>query len=1192
MKAPIPRPGPIDLNAIDAFRIVPDGLRLRKDPLVIGSDKLRQVDPASFAAHGARIDWSKVARGEAQLGALRQNAAVLPIAVHLRWMISQTVGMPTEPFRVWQRVTTLTDFTPLDAPVRTWQVGAITTVQFARPIVKLWVWAVTGPAGAALSPIRRFPVLEGVELPRLMKGGGLTSIVISSPFMTGISFTGIVEIKGIAAITAADYPHLPDWELVEVAGLPAVPGAWGEHPGWTRPQGRGAQPQLDPPAAAAERLKRGAPPIGWPNMLPASGAAPAWTAPDPEMLVTEVNHPDFGILPRLRTAMQAPPDQQWQVKVPVSVQPTVINGLEVPPGDASVPPLGITQIAGTTDPFLALALGFGTALDEGTLPPDISFGSFSARLEHDYLVTARWERGFDGASPPRELAAPVPSPDAALPPPPPAHLRATSEGLKQPAGPDQPWLGTMQLLWDRLPKNSIVNVASMAAIRAGAATPDPFLEQRPSGGWRPIAANALRDAAGNELPTLRAIDPSLAVLAGDVTQLYGVAQQTLFGLWSDWSTCVGTLAVPPPQVPQIMSAKLEAVPGPSHDPPCDGTLVVELLIDWSVRRPARMQLVGRLFAATVKSAPPPDASRPDKLDRAVGLAGPGIDIVFAGDHPSAAGAAVTIVDPQSGAPAAEGAGVVRRYRLKVPGFSLDFAKGFVGITLFARATEIVGNRAGAWTGMTVARAADPRPPMPKPIPVPRLASLPDASGCAHVRLAWGDDPAAAGWFVYEATETAILAARGKPDPIPSQTLQDRLVVLQGILDGDPSRKVFTRRNAQPIQGTSVDLALARGSTVFHVFVVAAHSTGLVESAWPTSSAGMQIVAAPRLMVPAPPILEVRAAKAGGVEVRLETRPGPRVRTLHLFRTRNPDAARDVDAMGAPIAVIEGSAGAWKVTPEVVGADGIASATAIDHPPPSWRPWWYRALSWSGDDDTRGWRRARSGSSMAMSVLVPPPGPPPLDPITPFKPKAAKSIGIHWSTSAPVAPTPLGPHRVEVEVFGRPDAGFVARLGEAKEGLIRIGEEYSYVFSRPNPLEELRVTVRLIDPLGRVAEQMLVIPGTGKLQPLPVLNGAIGVAKPGGAELQLTLPADAGKGQTLSIGYVGKGGVPVSIDLPLAKIGARGGTKLPGGAVAARRIMPDGSAMLTVAVPYAVPSFAVAVTGETGETITRKVTPRW
>src|SRR5262249_49473371 len=150
-------------------------------------------------------------------------------------------------------------------------------------------------------------------------------------------------------------------------------------------------------------------------------------------LVTEVN---TGLLDQLRAIVATyAPSQQAAQMVTVSLPPPQNSSGEQMSGSGSssqLAPLTMTFMAAATDPYLNLALGFGTAYPFDAQQSDATI----AELRADFMVTAHWEHGLDGASAPLDYAAIIPAPGAALPLPPPANMRSEALGTLRPLATD------------------------------------------------------------------------------------------------------------------------------------------------------------------------------------------------------------------------------------------------------------------------------------------------------------------------------------------------------------------------------------------------------------------------------------------------------------------------------------------------------------------------------------------------------------------------------------------------------------------------------------------------------------------------------------------------------------------------------------------------------------------------------------
>lgn len=1185
MIPPVQQRVTLDLDRLaETIVRVPDSLRIVR-PIRRQADW--QVSPALFSGHGAAIDWGKYVKTGAQKAALSQAIAAAkaggkgahPVATHLRWMMHAIVGLPTAPFQVWQRLTHLREGQELEPPQSMTAVGDIVTTFFRTPLAKLFVALTAGPNGAVLSALRGLPLLEGAELPVLVPANATRIVTLSSPSMAGVSMSGVAQVHGATGLTIHDYAALDGWQLVDTVGLPAhAPGM----PGWAGPQGPGESPGLDPHDAAMGRLATGGAPFGWEDRMDAATAAPAWAAPDAAMLLASLLE-EGGLVPSLFDAMHAPMTEQRKHRVPVAIDAVDVGPVTLPPGSADLPTLGIAQLAASTDPFLALALGFGTAVP----PPDKAEVEAYARAmadpmmvaaaantrlpDVDFLVTG----AFGDAAHAFRLAAPIPAPPIGLVPFPPTSLTATPAPPDRPAAADAPWSAAATLGWDRVPRNSLYTVASAAGARAGAAGCDPILEARTGGGWHMIAATAGSDANGDQLPRYALRDPGVPLAGATLQQRWGVAQQTAFGLWSRWATAGATLEAPAPQVPVIAALRLEATPGATFADRCPAVAELELLYDWSVRRPATITLRARMYAAATRSAPLPDATLPAGFDRGAGPAGAGpggeaIVITFDGDVPSATGAhGVTILplDPDTGAALAGPPGPVRRYRVRVPGLGIDFGLGHAGIAIWAMAVERVApSRASAWSPPRSCGAADPRPPQIVVPPV-HIGSLPDAEGRSHVGLSWNASSPGGRYEVFESDEVTLLAHAGRPEPALGATLAERLAVLKA-LDIASLRPAFARRDGPPVTGASVDVAMPRGSSVFHAFVVLGVSAGGVESAWPTHESQVQFVHPARALAPPAPWLH-GFLRNGQVELRVEPQPGVAPATIELFRTRLPQAAVDVRMMGPPVAS--------------VAADGLAPRDIVDHPAPSWRPWWYRAVCRSADDPGRALHGARGAASGGFKLLVPPSGPPPLSGLVVAAAPGGK-LDLVFTSALPRQATPLGAHRIAIE--GAASAAFAVDALPA--GVARLGTDWRWTFARPSAAA-FDLLVRVTDPLGRVAEQAIHVPGAVAPAPLPF--GPRAQVEQGKVRLTALLPPaafSAAAAQTLMVELPGAD--ILVADAALASIGSKNKVLAPG--VTARRLgVEDGMAGLLLTLPETPGPVRLTLTGG-GVSLSREVRVTW
>jgi hypothetical protein len=1079
------------------------------------------IDETRFHAEGAVVDWGALAR---RLGVKAANPKALAPTVQLRWMLSAALGLPTEPFKVWSRLHVQA---AVEKPLAIQKVqliffGGYTLVTWPQGSMSHVSVDVSAPAGGTVAAFAAAPMLSNVVATAALPNG-VSTARLAAEIIDGLLVSPGVTVNAARGIGPGELSQTEGWQLIEIVGLPVRLSEWGGVGQHGTAQGLVGS-FVDAPKAAVQRLTRGAPPVGWGAKIGGTVAAPVWKAPDFKDLVDEVN---AELLPRLRAIVAAfPPNLHASRQVDIPLPPpenSAGDQMAVDGSTARVSPLATLLMGASSDPFLSLVLGFGTAYPPQTAASD--------QRMLDYMITAHWEKGLNGGSDPVDFAAIIPAPGPALPPPPPADLTADDLGDLRPLSTDGKWRASVRVSWDRPPDLALFRTASFGLARAGITPVEAavaLMEPRPSGGVRPLAINNAADPPDPEAWRLHAIDRELPINSNPGNRLvrYGAAVQDIYGQWTPWLAVNRSLAQPDLEQVRIVSATLRPTV-PVSDSICPTTLAIEFLWDWRIRRPLSIRFVGRLFAAADHGSPPPPASLvlPAGLERSLGGAGAALVVTFAADTPSAPGTTIVGLDPTGETRVAFGAAQgseTRRYRLTLSGLSLNFALSpHIGLVLWARGQErIPPQRVSAWsTNPTVTSASDPRPPV-VPVDHVTLASLPDASGESHARISWTPQPGAVGYFIYEAAETTILLAHGRAEPTPDLTLDDRLATLQTLFNTNSTRRSFTRLISTLLQGTSKDVTLPRGSTNIHLYLVLGVSAGQVESAWPTGPAAADsliAIAAPRIMVPAPPMLEVDRFLDEAVtppvfkaRIRVTTRPGPRPKRIDLHRVRVDDAAKELDTMGPPIARIASSGGGWIVTQAVddSGASFIQTVQGNDAPPGSWRRVWYRAAAWTEQDDTRGGLPGRSPASTAAWVVIPPPNPPSVSPLGVGGGAAPAEILLQWSSPAPLKKTPLGPHTITVRasVVGAPPGTApllsvdlpLASLGDSQPGagsgawIVSTAAgttTYRAIIRRAAVTDAVKFSVRITDPLGRTGERLRTI-GAGPVNPAPDLSDLV------------------------------------------------------------------------------------------------------
>ena len=1093
----------------------------------------RIVDPTKFLLLGSVVDWSLVYRREDERVPPPQKIAEErglggSRLVQLRWVTDPGLGYPTAPFVVWRRRSgPARGEAPIDYGVAGF-LGARLIV-FDRP--RVFVRAVLqGSSGSAIG-FAAAPFASPMVSPQSVTAAQ-TQYVFSAPAIQcllispGVALTALTGLDGEAAQDL-------EWEQIEIVGLP-VDASFQGVLDLDRQQGLLGAP-LDPPAAALDRFRRGAPFYGWRSVLDTGSPAPPWRLADPAAMLRLLSE---SMLPPLRQMVDLPAEQQSDF--------TTTYNLASPSGNeptARISPLRTLVYGAATDPLASLITGFGTAFEE---PRGDERALVETPTLFDYMVTARYENGANKEPGPLEYAAIVFAPGMAPTPPTPTGVGATVDGLTAPAGTDLDWVGVIRAGWDRLGDDLPIRVGSYALARtrlapAGAAR--AIMDRRPNDtALQPIGASTSEALAGSG--RLSALDDRyrLASVPNPNQLSYGVAHQDLFGQWSDWASADLAVGEPPVGVASLIAGSLDVTAATTV---CPGTLTVDIAWNWASRSPSRIDLVGRMYPQAHLDDPPGDLSVPAVLGLSPASAPLTIDFDSAGVASVLAGgglsASIQYFDEQAQSLSSGIQGAIagpRRYRLTLSGLGLDYAAtGAIGVALWARGTEArAPGRLGAWSASPlIVSAADPRPPL---LTIEHedvlLTSMQDAAGECHALLRWPPAPGAVGYFAYTCSETDLLDACGRGDPSFADTLSDRLTTLRDAFAENPTRRAFTRVNATPVVTPRLPVTLPRGTKDIHLFVVLGLSAGQVESRWPDTADPDRrkrpiAYAAPHVVAPNPPTIEVVRRTDGSstptvyqAAFRLGARPGVVVDRVDLHRTRVPEAAIDIDAMGPPIASITGGSASVAVTPTVSSDPGenqpLGRVEGIDAVPGSWQPVYYRAVAWAADDPTRGQYGGRSQPSTIRQVVVPPASNPELAPLSIATPVGGTPhVRIDTVTGAPVASTPLGSHRIEAEVIvthedgtseplfrypdpaapgAAPDDDFdhcpqaapaVNASGLWRDPSSATGTGVHLQLARGAYTDELAVRLRITDPLGRLTEQVVTVPPTNPLVPPEVTN---------------------------------------------------------------------------------------------------------
>ncbi len=1101
----------------------------------------RIVDPNKFILLGGLTDWSVIAKSRERREPItpseiaRSRGLESGSVMQLRWLTAKTMGYPTEPFTVWRRPASIQQELK---PASSRTIATFTGVMVVSDVPYVFVqFELTAPVGSAIR------VWSGAPMASTLVGSAVTTVsmtrmsfsataihTIELPF--GASLNGLLALDDSVA-------EAPDWEPIETVGLP-VRTDWANIGGFGAPQGFVAAP-VDPRQAAFERFQRGAPFYGWDDELFPGTPAPPWQLADPKAMIETVQKDMLDDLRQM--VITLPPEQHAQFQID---QTLASNGGNLPVV-LHHRPLEALLYGAATDGLASLIAGYGTAFHESMFLDD---RHGTVRVRHDYMVTARYENGVGNEPGPVEFAAILYAPGALGGIPAPSGLTTEIAGLTSPPAPDEPWSPVIRVGWDALAAQLGHRVGSYAFARANVA---------PARGVTALMQARPRDTAlqplGLGMPTAQetrryGTDDDYQIDSNTASNAltYAVAHHDLFGIFSRWSTVNAAVSEPPVERATITSARLDVANGGSGAL-CPATLVVEFAWNWAVRTPDFIQISGRLYPQAKLGDAPADLSIPPGLATTVAAPGSLLTIDLAPDGSAAitgisSGLAATLrhlsPDGRSVIAAPSAAAGPRRYQVEVVGYRLDFdAAARQGLALWVRGREArAPGRVGDWSSHPViASTSDPRPPMvTNTREFVQLASLADADGIHHAVLNWAPAQGAVAYFAYNCAEERFLADRGLNPSELSLTLEERLVILRDAFQANPDRRSFARINSTPVTGTRMPITFPRGSKELHLYVVLGVSGGGVESEWPDSgSPGLRLrfvaYAAPHVTAPATPQLEVASAfdNAAGLykaSVRIKSAPGARVKRIDLHRVRVPDAALAVESMGPAVAEIDGTGATFTVAPTVSAIRGeaqpIGTIRGLDPVPGSWKTVFYRAVAWSYDDASRGIIGGRSDASAVRMVVVPPADPPQLSPPawTPASPGSPAGV-VGTAVLAPLAVTPLGPHRISAEALAHhpdgttttllhyPQQPIPSALPDAdSDGLHNVPDVPGILWHEATvptgagepgrtPIrvavprasfdDALSVRIRITDPLGRLTEHTLSVPTGIPVQPPDIID---------------------------------------------------------------------------------------------------------
>lgn len=1092
----------------------------------------RIASPWWLRAEGARVPWATIIRRRLQTDregpvdprVLAAQMAVVgrrPVELHLRWACSELLGVPFGPFTVWIRAAR-DETKGVDARTRARPGGIRLSWGFVAAVVEVECTVIDPARPVALFATRGGGSLHeavGATAVRAAAGARVTLRVRCS------GATRVVLVNGSAPVVRCqaldEVINDPAWKPLERVGLP-VDNPWPATAYDTGRQGLVAAP-TDPVTAALQRLQRGGPPIGWYALTEMGRVAPPWTPPDHVRLLQEIRRDVLPRIERLYRAGIVPPDQGAVVDSPPVDPPHHGGHPSSLSAKVQLPPLALLTLPASSNPFLALATGFGTAYPANQQLEQVPFG------RADFLVTAEYQE-----TPLRQgratVAAFVPLPGEHGDTVSPTTLTAERAGLVSPEQRDGPWRETVRVSWNRSQASAALGRPSGAILARYDTTGVPLAEcllpLREAGDFRPLLMVPDGPPGTPNFARTAMVDAAAVIPlgSGGRTPAYAAAVEDVFGVWSRWEDVPYAGTEPAPPTPRVLAVSLTT--SYAGTTTCPTILEVELSVDWADRTPVRVELASVFFHMADAKALPPAGTAPVGPAPAGGFRR---DLVFpfVGDElRGPTGATIEHLDTageNSVTPGPLQGDQGRRYRVRVPVPTLDFAPTRRwGVQLWLRGRLAVLPGDTSWSPdashPALASAASPVPVAPLPPPIPPgvpMGSTPDAQGCSHVRLRWSL-PAGADVqkvVVWEVAESALRQMAGLTQRDPEGTLPGwRLQHLRDAYDAMPTtrrRAAFRRLLELPGSARETDVALPKGSTDIHLFTVTTVTSTSVESPWPDGAAPhehLQAVMAPRIRRPAAPRLRALVGVSGPATLSLEAPSRISVQEFRLFRTRSAEAARNVETMGPAFAVVPAVAPPPGSTPDPVTGERTWSAEWSGVFDASWDDWFIRATAVPVDSvPEEAVRGTPSPPCDPVTLSALPDAPPDLAPlIADVWGDAHDGVLVRTSTSAPMRALALGSHRVSgiagssivapipVEDIragptlpsDAPPAGATAAPVLVHAARAAGRTPLALWFRRPTATDPVNVVLRLADPLGRVTERALTVPGW--VPPPPVL----------------------------------------------------------------------------------------------------------
>jgi hypothetical protein len=344
------------------------------------------------------------------------------IPVSIRWRLKPEAGLPNGPFRVWRRKgDDPLDMIPL--PVNPTTVTNNAKIHWdwtSLYILELQAIPNPGLSMTIMALDNTGKAIDGEEV--TVFGNSIVRFRHANICAVGVRGSG--EVKNFNGVTMNSFVNDPNWQLIEVVGLPVQVGE-ADPDAYDTEDLQGRSGSLRPGDDAARmRLQVGAILANTPPATtPGGTSTPTWPIANPDIVLNdEIRGGNPSLLEMILEMLQSLDPNQLGNAQSDFLRPVDTPGMQQPGGPASseqatleLPVAGLVMLGAATDYWAALGYGFGTTdfpdfreTEGGSTPPGPMMSA------HDYMITymKRYPFGLEleVAAPASVVRLPVPAP--------------------------------------------------------------------------------------------------------------------------------------------------------------------------------------------------------------------------------------------------------------------------------------------------------------------------------------------------------------------------------------------------------------------------------------------------------------------------------------------------------------------------------------------------------------------------------------------------------------------------------------------------------------------------------------------------------------------------------------------------------------------------------------------------------------